>query len=50
MIGQTVARYLQGEAYLAAKQGVASEMEFPKILDHPAWSRSRSKPERNTQS
>jgi eukaryotic-like serine/threonine-protein kinase len=27
--------YLRGEAYLAAKQGTASEVEFQKILDHP---------------
>ncbi len=27
--------YLRGEAYLAAKQGVAAEVEFQKILDHP---------------
>jgi serine/threonine protein kinase/tetratricopeptide (TPR) repeat protein len=28
--------YLRGEAYLAARQGVAAEAEFQKILDHPA--------------
>jgi len=27
--------YLRGEAYLAAKQGVAAEIEFQKVLDHP---------------
>jgi serine/threonine protein kinase/predicted Zn-dependent protease len=27
--------YLRGEAYLAAKQGKAAEVEFQKILDHP---------------
>jgi eukaryotic-like serine/threonine-protein kinase len=27
--------YLRGEAYLAAKQGTAAEVEFQKILDHP---------------
>jgi tetratricopeptide (TPR) repeat protein len=27
--------YLRGDAYLAAKQGAAAEVEFQKILDHP---------------
>jgi len=27
--------YLRGEAYLAAKQGAAAEVEFQKILNHP---------------
>ena len=27
--------YLRGDAYLAAKQGAAAEVEFRKILDHP---------------
>jgi len=27
--------YLRGEAYLAAKQGIAAVVEFQKILDHP---------------
>src|SRR5438445_3776688 len=27
--------YLRGEAYLAAKQGSAADVEFQKILDHP---------------
>jgi eukaryotic-like serine/threonine-protein kinase len=27
--------YLRGPAYLAAKQGVAAEIDFQKILDHP---------------
>lgn len=27
--------YLRGQAHLAAKQGVAAEIEFQKILDHP---------------
>jgi hypothetical protein len=27
--------YLRGEAYLAAKQGAAAQIEFQKILDHP---------------
>jgi Tfp pilus assembly protein PilF len=26
--------YLRGEAYLAAKQGAAAQVEFQKILDH----------------
>ena len=29
------AAYLRGEAYLAAKQGTAADVEFQKILDHP---------------
>ncbi len=27
--------YLRGEAYLAARQGPAAEVEFQKLLDHP---------------
>ena len=32
--------YLRGEAYLAAKQGIAAAAEFQKILDHPGAVRS----------
>ncbi len=32
--------YLRGEAYLAAKQGIAAAAEFEKILDHPGLVRN----------
>ncbi|HZI55601.1 MAG TPA: hypothetical protein VFF39_02440, partial [Verrucomicrobiae bacterium] len=32
--------YLRGEAYLAAKQGIAAAGEFQKIIDHPGAIRS----------
>jgi DNA-binding winged helix-turn-helix (wHTH) protein/tetratricopeptide (TPR) repeat protein len=32
--------YLRGEAYLAAKQGIAAAAEFQKIIDHPGAVRS----------